>query len=88
MNGFTGLALLKMVVFNSPKINNMNTLQTDFRSDQQWIKQLFKELFQIQIELENSKVEYPSFNYEVNELILTIDELLTILIDLYQSIEH
>lgn len=66
----------------------MNTLQTDFRSDQQWIKQLFKELFQIQIELENSKVEYPSFNYEVNELILTIDQLLAILIDLYESIEH
>lgn len=66
----------------------MNTLQTDFRSDQQWIKQLFKELFRIQIELENSKVEYPSFNCEVNELILTIDQLLAILIDLYESIEH
>lgn len=63
----------------------MRTLQTNFRNEQDRIKDLFQELFQLQIQL--GKFNDPRFYFhdEIQSLIETIDRLMQFLMDNYDS---
>lgn len=63
----------------------MRTLQTNFRNEQDRIKDLFQELFQIQIQLtEFSDLRFYFYD-EIQSLIETIDRLMQCLMDNYDS---
>lgn len=60
----------------------MNTLQTQNSNENESIKRLFRELFLIQIRLENHTDQQFRFSHDVKELIQTIDQLMEIMIDM------
>ena len=60
----------------------MNTLQTQNSNENASIKRLFRELFLIQIRLENHTDQQFRFSHDVKELIQTIDRLMEIMINM------
>lgn len=84
MNCYAGLSLMKIKTCDQPKISSMNTIKTDLRLEQEMIKYLFQELFKIQVQLEKFIDDLSCFHNELRELIVTIDQMLELLMDMFE----
>lgn len=61
----------------------MNTLQTNLLIENQSTKLLFRELFLFQLYFENTSNSFSQMDYELDEIIQTIDQLMELLIHFY-----
>lgn len=80
MNCFAGLALMKIITSNRPKTHNMKTLKTQKELKNKMVKDLFQELFLIQIRLERYYDSRGQFYPEIKALIQAIDRMLEFLL--------
>ena len=81
MNRCAGLAFMKNETSDQPKTISMKTVKTHLTNETMEKTELFRYLFQIQIELKDySDEEFSKYNQEVKDLISSIDQLMDLII--------
>lgn len=80
MNCSAGLAFIKTATSDLPKTSSMKTVETHLTDQPN--TNLFRNLFQLRIELENHADErFVNFGNEVTHIIERIDDLLQLVLD-------